>query len=172
MAKKKKTVDLNDKDLHDYLDKVFQKAKTILSPNELRILKESGIDEMDAFIDSLTDMGIDKETLLQAFAEEDAARRQGAARISYKIGSRTNMRTLPEEESKTIITLPAGAEVLILGKSGINKDLCVNSLLFSRRSVKSTPLSHFLRVQFSQVMRSSKETPFIIQLPFLSEPSL
>ena len=28
MAKKKKTVDLNDKDLHDYLDKVFQKAKT------------------------------------------------------------------------------------------------------------------------------------------------
>ena len=57
-------------------------------------------------------------TAEQAFAEEDAARRQGAARINYKIGSRTNMRTLPEEESKTIVTLPAGAEVLILGKSG------------------------------------------------------
>ena len=70
MTKKGKTIDLNDKDLHDYLDKVFHKAKTILSPNELRILKESGIDEMDAFIDSLTDMGIDKETLIRAFAEE------------------------------------------------------------------------------------------------------
>ncbi len=52
------------------------------------------------------------------FAEEDEARRRGGSRISYKIGSRTNMRTLPEEESKTIISLPAGAEVLILGKSG------------------------------------------------------
>ena len=70
MAKKEKTIDLNDKDLHDSLDKVFQKAKTILSPNELRILKESGMDEMDAFIDSLTDMGIDKEALVQAYAEE------------------------------------------------------------------------------------------------------
>ena len=70
MAKKEKTIDLNDKDLHDYLDKVFQKAKTMLSPNELRILKEGGIDKMDAFIDSLTDMGIDKEALVQAYAEE------------------------------------------------------------------------------------------------------
>ena len=75
MAKKKKTSDLDDKDLHDILERAFEKAKDTISPNELRILKESGMDEMDTFIDSLSDMGIDKETFMQ-FAEE-ATRGEG-----------------------------------------------------------------------------------------------
>ena len=70
MAKKNNTPNLNDKDFHDYLEGVFQEAKGMMSPNELRIMKENGIDEMDAFIDSLSDMGIDKETLMQALTEE------------------------------------------------------------------------------------------------------
>ena len=70
MVKKNSNFDLNDKDLHDYLDRAFQEAKSQMTPDQLRIMKENGIDEMDAFIESLSDMGIDKEKLMQAFADE------------------------------------------------------------------------------------------------------
>ena len=41
-----------------------------MTQKEIDMLEENGMADMDAFIDSLSDMGIDKEQLIQAFAEE------------------------------------------------------------------------------------------------------
>lgn len=70
MAKKNHTPDLNDKDFHDFLEKAFQTAKSQMTKKEIDMLEENGIDEMDSFLDSMSDMGIDKEMLMQAFAHE------------------------------------------------------------------------------------------------------
>lgn len=78
MAKKKHNPDLlEDKEYHDFLNEVFQTAKSQMTQQEIDMLEENGIIDLDSFLDSMLDVGIDRETMMQALATAAIAGEDG-----------------------------------------------------------------------------------------------
>lgn len=78
MAKKKHTTDLmEDKEYHDFLEDVFQTAKSQMTQQELDMLEEDGVSDLDSFLDTMSEIGIDKETMMQALANAAIAGEDG-----------------------------------------------------------------------------------------------
>ena len=78
MAKKKHTPDLlEDKEYHDFLEDAFQTAKSQMTQQEIDMLEENGIIDLDSFLDSMLDVGIDRETMMQALANAAIAGEDG-----------------------------------------------------------------------------------------------
>lgn len=69
MAKKRHNQDMEDKDFHDFLEQAFQSAKSQMTKQEIDNLEENGIDDIDSFLDSMLEVGIDREPLIQAFVD-------------------------------------------------------------------------------------------------------